>query len=1075
MESLGRFMAILTAIVLIMLLPLQYMAQMHDINIESYVKSQTSEFAHKIRHERKITKADYEKYINSINKKGMYYDIEIEISHPITGKDIAQVSESKILNTTNTNSLKAARLNHSTMSNDIKLFSGHTHTDDCYNGMPHICNGYDCVFNTNPIVVAYGASSSNKYNFYYSTDGGITFLPSNFESSNQRIVGITYGNGKFVAIGSGGPNGSSLSYVSTDGINWTAGQTLTIFDYFDHRTYYFKYYYITYENGYFYLLASAMYNGQELGGTFRILRSSDGLTWDSIYTHSEYSDPSYKSFLRGMAIVNDGTNSYIVILSSAASGVLSSYKLNSSTGYITDRQEFYTPTAFRFCQVGPNIAAGIVRDESFVFTASGCTSIKDQRSNNLSMQTLQYGNSIYLGINNNEPYIRNSSTAWTFEKKDNHNLTFPGSPNWHYMIYAGNKFMLVSDDGNRTTISFTLDGENWSQIEPQFRITNYFSGLAVIAAGVTRGTGEGTTGPCLKKGKYYDENGNEVGPICHQVVTSITATHPNQTVKKGEPIITTALATYLDGHTDTVICTSNFNPEQLGIQNVTLTYTGLVGNAKTTGTITDSITVTVIPNKKLTSISVTPTAQSIPRYTNPIFTARAHYDDGSSEIISPSKYSILGFNSAILGVQNVTISYTEEDITKTASATVEVTPMQITCPICGHIYELTPDNIDAGCPVCNEVLINISASPTYIIVEKGEELNITVTATYRSGRINIISDWTSDFNNEQLGTQEVTISYGGKTTKITVYVVFQRKVCDICGYEYDLEIDGSDSGCPICRSTIIGITTEPKEVTINKYDPIPITVTATFRDGHTEEITDWTSNLPIGEIGVFDVTIRYQDFYDNISVTVIDQGLIICPICDTQYYYRDSPRGCPVCSATVVGIEAYLKNGGTKVLKGSNLDLSVVLIYQDEHKKFLYEGYIITGYDPNLLGEQTVIITYNEFQTTLIIEVVESLQIVQCPNGHIYYLNPDGTDPGCPFCGAEEDSNLSEAIFYIDITYTDEILELLYENEVIYLEKGDYITIKITKNKKTYTNGIVTLFSKKDWYNKTFIYGGEVL
>ena len=165
------------------------------------------------------------------------------------------------------------------------------------------------------------------------------------------------------------------------------------------------------------------------------------------------------------------------------------------------------------------------------------------------------------------------------------------------------------------TVYMSQDGITWDATSTSYNFRSF-------ACNAPNGTGEIDRGPCLKIGKYYDENQNEVGPICHQVVTSITATHPNQTVKKGEPIITTALATYLDGHTDTVICTNNFNPEQLGIQNVTLTYTGLVGNAKTTGTITDNITVTVIPNKKLTSISVTPTAQSIPRYTNPIFTAR---------------------------------------------------------------------------------------------------------------------------------------------------------------------------------------------------------------------------------------------------------------------------------------------------------------------------------------------------------------------------------------------------------------------------------------------------------------------
>lgn len=82
-------------------------------------------------------------------------------------------------------------------------------------------------------------------------------------------------------------------------------------------------------------------------------------------------------------------------------------------------------------------------------------------------------------------------------------------------------------------------------------------------------------------------------PDCDQVVTSITATNPVQTIKKGESLITTATYTYLDGHTGIVNCTSSFNPNIEGTRTETLTYTGLINNAKTTGTKTSNITVTV--------------------------------------------------------------------------------------------------------------------------------------------------------------------------------------------------------------------------------------------------------------------------------------------------------------------------------------------------------------------------------------------------------------------------------------------------------------------------------------------------
>ncbi len=64
----------------------------------------------------------------------------------------------------------------------------------------------------------------------------------------------------------------------------------------------------------------------------------------------------------------------------------------------------------------------------------------------------------------------------------------------------------------------------------------------------------------------YAHKVNRTTPRCSEVVMSaIVATNPTQTVNVGGSIITTATASFLDGHTGTVNCTSNFNPGIVGV------------------------------------------------------------------------------------------------------------------------------------------------------------------------------------------------------------------------------------------------------------------------------------------------------------------------------------------------------------------------------------------------------------------------------------------------------------------------------------------------------------------------------
>lgn len=578
----------------------------------------------------------------------------------------------------------------------------------------------------------------------------------------------------------------------------------------------------------------------------------------------------------------------------------------------------------------------------------------------------------------------------------------------------------------------------------------------------------GTYGENYSCGKAQDNT-----PVCNQVVTSVTATNPTQNVVQGSNIITTATATYLDGHTGTVNCSSNYNPNKIGTQTVTLTHSGKVGDGKTIGTRTCTTKVTVRSAATLTSIIATPTTQSITRYTDPSFTVRACYNDGSDKIITG--YSLSGFDRNTLGLQTVTISYSEYGITKTTKASVIVKNLTRTCSVCETVYELDDQDKDHGCPVCSSTMVGIVATPEYVTVPKGDAFAVTVEAIYRNGSKAIVTGWNSNYVKDIIGIQEVRISYEGFHTYILVNVVDNKVICPICERVYSLQEDDTDGGCPYCSTEVISIEAEPDQLTIEKHQPLNITVTAAFRDGHTEQVTDWSTNLLTDRTGTYDALIMYRNLTDHITVTIKEEGLIQCPYCDLEYSYREHPEGCPVCYHTIVGMEAELRSGGTTVPLKSNLNLQIVLLYQDTHRVLKYSGWTVEGYRPDLLGLQTVMVRYQEFSTNLTIEVVDNPYRVVCPKGHVYYLNEDGSDPGCPQC--QNETEKENAIFLFSITYTSQILETLYSERFYYLKQGDYLTIRITKKGASVSSRLQKMFfgTGTGIDNIIYTYGGEVI
>lgn len=228
---------------------------------------------------------------------------------------------------------------------------------------------------------------------------------------------------------------------------------------------------------------------------------------------------------------------------------------------------------------------------------------------------------------------------------------------------------------------------------------------------------------CSPYGSSYTCGSGHVR-VCDQIVTAITPTHANQTVATGDPLITTVIASYLNGSTKTVIAETDFSTASV-CQNkgVTLTYKYVIAGVAYTKKCT--INVNVVPRTKICArghtynLNANGTDPGCPyckawveniRFLNPpgntltitIGTTLKQngvkllvtYMDGHTETITGGYIDNLDI--AYLGAMQVTVGY------KGATAQLWVTTVcaKMTCDICGYVYDLYPDGTDPGCPRC---------------------------------------------------------------------------------------------------------------------------------------------------------------------------------------------------------------------------------------------------------------------------------------------------------------------------------------------------------------------------------------
>lgn len=249
-------------------------------------------------------------------------------------------------------------------------------------------------------------------------------------------------------------------------------------------------------------------------------------------------------------------------------------------------------------------------------------------------------------------------------------------------------------------------------------------------------------------GKYYDESGREVVHMCNLIIVSILATHPVQTKYQGQALITTARATYLDGSTKVIICSTDFDTNTLcNSRTISIYYIGY-NSTKTTGRFTTNIVVTILPRTSLCTYGhiyrlngdgsdpscpyckawvknlsiVEPSSRKLTitkgtsLWENGVVLI-AIYFDGRSEYVHTGYLDNL--DPVYVGIQNVTIGF------KGKYVYLQVTskPKQMLCDICGKYYDLYPDDTDPGCTYCKALIpVFTGKILTYYETYKEEEI-----------------------------------------------------------------------------------------------------------------------------------------------------------------------------------------------------------------------------------------------------------------------------------------------------------------------------------------------------------------
>ena len=283
---------------------------------------------------------------------------------------------------------------------------------------------------------------------------------------------------------------------------------------------------------------------------------------------------------------------------------------------------------------------------------------------------------------------------------------------------------------------------------------------------------------------------------------------------------------------------NNIANEELTIKDLVGNKTTVTVNTKDTDTTPPTVTITTDKEKYNSGETVVITAT----FNEPI-------EDGTPKI------SILQNNvtkvSEKMSKQNE-YTYTYSYNTTTASGEQKIIISEA-CDLAGNVMESKEKSIYITTILTKIEVTTQPSKTTYIEGQNFDKTGMKVTATYNNGTTKEVTNYTiTDGNNLTVGKTSITISYteDGVTKTTTVQITVNKK-----------------------SLSKIEVTTQPSKTTYiegQNFDKTGMKVTATYNDGTTKEVTNYTitdgNNLTIGKTSV---TVSYTE--DGITKTTTVQ------------------------------------------------------------------------------------------------------------------------------------------------------------------------------------------------------------
>ena len=429
----------------------------------------------------------------------------------------------------------------------------------------------------------------------------------------------------------------------------------------------------------------------------------------------------------------------------------------------------------------------------------------------------------------------------------------------------------------------------------------------------------------------YTENGITLRvPYTYTVIDEVSNinvnTQPTNATKYGEDVdLTGVTIDVVKGSGTTTIPVTNdmikpgtYDPDKTGNQVIKIVYGGqettLTINVKdyVTGIAVNPVSVTGKYNDTLSSLIQNNNIQ----YTVTYAKAGAQ----TPEVLVENMVS--GYTATSTQDQDLTVTYTDTDTDSYTKGQNFTTNLKVTLDdtITGMTLEQTG-----------------TVKTDYKYDEEFDVSNLVIVVHKLSGdqTVPVMKDMIKNYNKQQLGNQTVSVEYNG-TTVGTINVTVKDYIASVVitvpskiTYKYNEELDLSDAKITITMAS------KPNE-------PTTIAVTPSMISGYNKT-----------QVGAQTVTITYTDNENNVHTQTF--GVRV----------EDS----------IKTITLENNNFKTNYKYGENLDLSGLTLKvtkeSGEISTVAVTTGMISGYNPNKLGSQTLTINYEGKQFTIVVNVVD--------------------------------------------------------------------------------------------------------